>query len=391
MKRIFSFVLLLICIRSAGQQIPSQIQAKRGVFTESLFLKDRLIDHISTDINADSTNDNALATGNAVRLATNNYIKNQLSAAQPASFNLQGLTVVGSHNSFKNTLSSGYPANVNVTHGGSQYGLSIQRSSNDQSPANLVLFKNNATDFNSLNALQFGGYIGSINFSGIAGDNSTVSNPTSIYGFVEKTAPAFLSSGFIFNTTDSNGVNARRMGINAQGNLMIGNATINPYKLNVTNGDVRFGLLADAEWGEVLAGVDNDGKIKKILPGNVYPWEGILYAEQSGSSRNYERYLATLTQSGTNDPVVTVLENTMGLELDWVRDSTGNYKAFAEYRFWEGTLLHSYPADPSGNVLSSRLYRKDGSTLILVVKDSAMASKDGWSQITIEVIQYILG
>jgi hypothetical protein len=224
MKRIFVFVLVLICIQGVGQQIPSQIQAKRGVFTERLFLKDRWIDGISTDINADSANDNVLATANAVRLAIDNFIKNQSSAAQPASFRMQGSAVVGSHNSFKNSLSAGYPANAYVTQGSSQYGLSIQRSSNDQGPANIVLFKNNAADFNSLNALQFGDPIGSINFSGIAGDNNTVSKSMSIYGFVEKTAPTYVSSGFIFNTTDSNGVNARRMGINAQGNLMIGNA-----------------------------------------------------------------------------------------------------------------------------------------------------------------------
>jgi len=393
MKPIFIFAFLLLCIKGIGQAIPSQIQAKRGVFTERLFLKDRWIDRISTDANADSTSDNALVTGNAVKLATGNSIKNQATAAQQASFSMQGQAVIGSHNNFKSTLSSGYPANAYVTQGSGQYGLSIQRSTDDINPASLVLFKNNAADFNSLNALQFGDPIGSINFSGIAGDNSTVSTPMRLYGFVEKTAPTYLSSGFIFSTTDTNGVHARRMGINAQGNLMIGNATTNPYKLNVVDGDVRFETLA--YYGDLMAGINNDGMVTKVFPDwGLYVSDETLHTDppSPGSSGNYSTYIAVLTQTGTNDPVVTVLENSIGEELVWTRNSAGQYTATSEFGFyWGSTILQSHASDPSGNLLFTRFYRNDQNTLILVVKDSAMVNKDGWSQITVEIRKYITG
>jgi hypothetical protein len=65
------FYLLLLVVLTSGavfsQQLPSQVQAKRGVFTERLFLHDRWIDRISTDINnSDSSNNNVLPTTKAV-------------------------------------------------------------------------------------------------------------------------------------------------------------------------------------------------------------------------------------------------------------------------------------------------------------------------------------
>ena len=41
--------------------------------------------------------------------------------------------------------------------------------------------------------------------------------------------------------------------------------------------------------------------------------------------RPYEVYTALLTQSGTNAPVATVLENTLGVDITWTYISTGNY------------------------------------------------------------------
>ena len=41
--------------------------------------------------------------------------------------------------------------------------------------------------------------------------------------------------------------------------------------------------------------------------------------------RPYKVYTALLTQTGTNDPSASVLENTLGEELAWTRDFTGSY------------------------------------------------------------------
>lgn len=40
----------------------------------------------------------------------------------------------------------------------------------------------------------------------------------------------------------------------------------------------------------------------------------------------YNKYVALLTQSGTNAPVATVLENTLGVDITWVRIGTGVYQ-----------------------------------------------------------------
>ena len=47
-------------------------------------------------------------------------------------------------------------------------------------------------------------------------------------------------------------------------------------------------------------------------------------------------YRALLTQTGTNAPVATVLENTLGGTVVWTRDSTGIYI---------GTLLGAFPSN----------------------------------------------
>lgn len=50
-------------------------------------------------------------------------------------------------------------------------------------------------------------------------------------------------------------------------------------------------------------------------------------AETSGwvTSGGYKKYVAIISQVGTDDPIVIVLENTLGFEPDWKRDSAGIY------------------------------------------------------------------
>lgn len=48
----------------------------------------------------------------------------------------------------------------------------------------------------------------------------------------------------------------------------------------------------------------------------------LLSSNGSSSSKIYK---ATLTQTGTNAPVATVLENTLGVTITWTRDGAGSY------------------------------------------------------------------
>ena len=49
----------------------------------------------------------------------------------------------------------------------------------------------------------------------------------------------------------------------------------------------------------------------------------LTYLESMG--RPYKVYTALLTQTGTNAPVATVLENTLGGDIVWSRNSEGDY------------------------------------------------------------------
>lgn len=52
-------------------------------------------------------------------------------------------------------------------------------------------------------------------------------------------------------------------------------------------------------------------------------WE----APAGGGGANYRVYTALLVQSSENDPVATVLENTLGCDVTWEREDVGYYSA----------------------------------------------------------------
>jgi hypothetical protein len=67
MKYLIPFLLMCVTSICGFSQLSSQIQAKRGVFTERLYLNGKWIDRISTDLNTtDSASDDIMATAKAV-------------------------------------------------------------------------------------------------------------------------------------------------------------------------------------------------------------------------------------------------------------------------------------------------------------------------------------
>ncbi len=397
MKRLLIILFVFISIYVSGQQSPLQVQAKRGVFTERLQINGRWIDRISTDLNtSDSASDNVLATGKAIadflRPRANRYIHNQFSVPQPAGLWMQGNAAVGPVNNFMTPLTSGLPAQVYITHRNAQHGLSVQRSSNDQGPASLVFFKNNATGLNTLGALQPGDQIGSLAFSAHTTNQTAVANIMDIHGLVEKTAPSWLSSGFVFNTTDTGGNYGQRMWLNAAGNLLLGNETNNPYRLNVANGDVRFNSLSQEE--DVLVTANNDGVLSKLyLGGSLWIEDGYLnaYVQQPQGPLIYT---AVLSQTGTADPVVHVLQNPQNAQIVWTRTATGVYTGTpVAGGLGSNQVFHAEASDEAGNVFSARLSISPPGTpnevYTLRVKDNNLANKDGWTNISIEIRGFI--
>ena len=65
--------------------------------------------------------------------------------------------------------------------------------------------------------------------------------------------------------------------------------------------------------------------------------------------RPYKVYTALLTQSGTDAPVATVLENTLGVDIEWSRLSEGYYKATpSEPIFEENKTFHFVNSNNQG-------------------------------------------
>jgi hypothetical protein len=53
----------------------------------------------------------------------------------------------------------------------------------------------------------------------------------------------------------------------------------------------------------------------------------VVKSQLDAAARPYKVYTALLTQTGTNAPVATILENTLGVTITWYRDSAGTYSA----------------------------------------------------------------
>ena len=77
---------------------------------------------------------------------------------------------------------------------------------------------------------------------------------------------------------------------------------------------------------DIRNGVETDTGYEKMGNG-VTPWVDLPYVNTGGSGATYAVYRALLTQTGTDAPVATVLENSLGGTVVWTRDDAGVYDA----------------------------------------------------------------
>lgn len=64
---------------------------------------------------------------------------------------------------------------------------------------------------------------------------------------------------------------------------------------------------------------------------------------QKRSMRGYNVYIATLTQSGTSAPTVSIIENTLGAEPVWTYGAVGSYVCTLSGAFTVGKTLINPP------------------------------------------------
>lgn len=104
--------------------------------------------------------------------------------------------------------------------------------------------------------------------------------------------------------------------------------------------------------------------------------------------RPYKVYTALLTQEGENDPVATVLENTIG-DIVWARTEVGGYTGTLAGAFPSGktiAILPLVPADDNNKISIVRVYNEN--IISIMTKETPSASDDCLYNTFIEIRVY---
>lgn len=104
-----------------------------------------------------------------------------------------------------------------------------------------------------------------------------------------------------------------------------------------------------------------------------------------------KRYKALLTQSGTDAPVATVLENTLGNAV-WTREGNGAYQISLSGTFVASKTVMNYRQITVNDELNAPKYyffaRVNDDSLSLVVGEAATPTDDVLNQYPIEILVY---
>ena len=99
-------------------------------------------------------------------------------------------------------------------------------------------------------------------------------------------------------------------------------------------------------------------------------------------------YRALLTQSGTDAPVATVLENTLGGDIVWTRSNVGSYTGTLANAFTQNkTFLSSSNGETLGDVTISNISIANSSQINLLTRIDAATMADIW-YLNVEIIVY---
>ena len=97
-------------------------------------------------------------------------------------------------------------------------------------------------------------------------------------------------------------------------NIFVGGTEITDFQENLPSGSIYIDEVNRTVWG-----YDIDESPFQIFPVETPP--------TNSDPRPYKVYSAIFTQSGTANPVVTVLESTFNSAINWARNGTGDYNA----------------------------------------------------------------
>jgi hypothetical protein len=103
----------------------------------------------------------------------------------------------------------------------------------------------------------------------------------------------------------------------------------------------------------------------------------------------YKVYTALLTQTGTNAPVATILENTLGVNIVWTRLSTGFYRATpSESIFLENKTFHFVNSNNQGLEFEVASLLNDTDDWRIQVVDSGIVVDSSLQNLPVEIRVY---
>lgn len=134
---------------------------------------------------------------------------------------------------------------------------------------------------------------------------------------------AFFSLGnWIQGQVSSGELNISGLPTTVQGDILYASGTDTIVKLTKSTSATRYlsntGTSNNPAWAQVNLANGVTGTLPSTnLPTNLQTYNGL------------KRYVALLTQTGTNAPTATVLENTTGTTMTWSYAAQGNYQVTA--------------------------------------------------------------
>jgi hypothetical protein len=182
---------------------------------------------------------------------------------------------------------------------------------------NVNIFTTNSQGANLGGSITLGGSFNNLSplpFASIAGRKLNSANSD---------AAGYLQ----FNTRQNSGL-AERARIDQNGKLLIGVTFSSSSSLLQVNSTVEASPATASTHLVTKAQLDtkqdslSSGTNIKTINGSSVLGSGDLVVN---TALPYKVYTALLSQSGTNDPTVTVLQNTFASYFSWVRTSTGVY------------------------------------------------------------------
>lgn len=110
---------------------------------------------------------------------------------------------------------------------------------------------------------------------------------------------------------------------------------------------------------------------------------------ETASGVSYKKYVALISQTGTSNPTVTVLENTLSGAISWARTATGTYVGTLTGEFGVSqTWCNSSVSDQSGTASVVTLSRTNDNAVTLRTLDNTFAVQDVFTNLSIEIRVY---